>query len=161
MKILKTIIVIMIIAITKCFLLSFCCICLVCYTQVTSGINSWTSLSFHQILFAMGPWSLIYFLSIVLFGRFYLINLVLAVVAASYENEVQNSRQVSHKIFRRNSEIWCFNAISETRSIWPGAKLDQNKFLENVLLVSPQMDQIPYLTRRLPMRIRPQTSVLY
>lgn len=45
----------------------------------------------------MGPWSLIYFLSIVLFGRFYLINLVLAVVAASYENEVQNSRQVSHK----------------------------------------------------------------
>lgn len=42
-----------------------------------------------------------------------------------------------------------------------GAKLDQNKFLENVLLVSPQMDQIPYLTRRLPMRIRPQTSVLY
>lgn len=65
----------------------------------------------------MGPWSLIYFLSIVLFGRFYLINLVLAVVAASYENEVQNSRQVSHKIFRRNSEIWCFDAISETRSI--------------------------------------------
>lgn len=65
----------------------------------------------------MGPWSLIYFLSIVLFGRFYLINLVLAVVAASYENEVQNSRQVNHKIFRRNSEIWCFNAISETRSI--------------------------------------------
>lgn len=122
MKILKTIIVIMIIAITKCFLLSFCCICLVCYTQVTSGINSWTSLSFHQILFAMGPWSLIYFLSIVLFGRFYLINLVLAVVAASYENEVQNSRQVSHKIFRRNSEIWCFNAISETRSIWPTGK---------------------------------------
>ena len=97
-----------------------------------------------------------------LFGRFYLINLVLAVVAASYENEVQNSRQVSHKIFRRNSEIWCFNAISETRSICSlGAKLDQNKFLENVLLVSPQMDQIPYLTRRLPMRIRPQTSVLY
>lgn len=42
-----------------------------------------------------------------------------------------------------------------------GAKLDQNKFLENVLLVSPQMDQISYLTRRLPMRIRPQTSVLY
>lgn len=155
----------MIIAITKCFLLSFCCICLVCYTQVTSGINSWTFLSFHQILFAMGPWSLIYFLSIVLFGRFYLINLVLAVVAASYENEVQNSRQVSHKIFRRNSEIWCFNAISETRSIWPTGKfrceVGPKQIFRKRFLVSPQMDQIPYLTRRLPMRIRPQTSVLY
>ena len=43
----------------------------------------------------MGPWTVIYFLGIVLFGRFYLINLVLAVVAASYENEVQNARQVN------------------------------------------------------------------
>ena len=42
----------------------------------------------------MGPWTVLYFLCIVLFGRFYLINLVLAVVAASYENEVQNSKQV-------------------------------------------------------------------
>lgn len=50
---------------------------------------------FFKILYAMGPWTVIYFLGIVLFGRFYLINLVLAVVAASYENEVQNARQVN------------------------------------------------------------------
>ena len=43
----------------------------------------------------MGPWSVLYFVCIVLFGRFYLINLVLAVVAASYENEVQTSKMVS------------------------------------------------------------------
>ena len=43
----------------------------------------------------MGPWSVLYFVCIVLFGRFYLINLVLAVVAASYENEVQTSKAVS------------------------------------------------------------------
>lgn len=43
----------------------------------------------------MGPWTVIYFLCIVLFGRFYLINLVLAVVAASYESEVQNAKQVN------------------------------------------------------------------
>lgn len=50
---------------------------------------------FFKILYAMGPWTVIYFLCIVLFGRFYLINLVLAVVAASYENEVQNAKQVN------------------------------------------------------------------
>lgn len=47
----------------------------------------------------MGPWSVLYFLCIVLFGRFYLINLVLAVVAASYENEVQNAKSVSSTQF--------------------------------------------------------------
>ena len=45
----------------------------------------------------MGPWAVLYFVCIVLFGRFYLINLVLAVVAASYENEVQTSRMVSKR----------------------------------------------------------------
>lgn len=113
----------------------------------------------------MGPWSLIYFLSIVLFGRFYLINLVLAVVAASYENEVQNSRQVSHKIsgetvksgvLMQSAKPGAFDRLANL-----GAKLDQNKFFRKRFLVSPQMDQIPYLTRRFPMRIRPQTSVLY
>jgi len=47
----------------------------------------------------MGPWAVLYFVCIVLFGRFYLINLVLAVVAASYENEVQTSRLVSKKSY--------------------------------------------------------------
>ena len=51
---------------------------------------------FFQIIYAMGPWAVLYFVCIVLFGRFYLINLVLAVVAASYENEVQTSRMVSN-----------------------------------------------------------------
>lgn len=50
---------------------------------------------FSQILYTMGPWSVLYFLCIVLLGRFYLINLVLAVVAVSYENEVQRARRVS------------------------------------------------------------------
>lgn len=56
-----------------------------------------TSYFFFQIIYAMGPWAVLYFVCIVLFGRFYLINLVLAVVAASYENEIQTSRMVSKK----------------------------------------------------------------
>lgn len=59
----------------------------------------------------MGPWTVIYFLCIVLFGRFYLINLVLAVVAASYENEVQSARQVS---------MWPINNELPSREIAPG-----------------------------------------
>jgi len=55
----------------------------------------WLFYFFLKILYALGPWTVIYFLCIVLFGRFYLINLVLAVVAASYENEVQNAKQVN------------------------------------------------------------------
>lgn len=54
---------------------------------------------FFQIIYAMGPWAVLYFVCIVLFGRFYLINLVLAVVTASYENEVQTSRMVSKKSY--------------------------------------------------------------
>ena len=65
---------------------------------------------FFQIIYAMGPWAVLYFVCIVLFGRFYLINLVLAVVAASYENEVQTSRMVSKKsyntTFNKNKEFF-------------------------------------------------------
>jgi len=59
----------------------------------------------------MGPWTVIYFLCIVLFGRFYLINLVLAVVAASYENEVQSARQVN---------MWPINSELPSKEIAPG-----------------------------------------
>jgi len=68
-----------------------------CIIQKSSFQYDYLALTifFLKILYAMGPWTVIYFLCIVLFGRFYLINLVLAVVAASYENEVQNAKQVS------------------------------------------------------------------
>lgn len=41
-----------------------------------------------QILGSSGAMYIVYFLCILLFGSFYLINLVLAVVAISYEQEV-------------------------------------------------------------------------
>ena len=66
-----------------------------CELDLLDDLSMIISLFFLKILYAMGPWTVIYFLCIVLFGRFYLINLVLAVVAASYENEVQNAKQVT------------------------------------------------------------------
>ena len=44
--------------------------------------------TFSQVLAAMGEIYMIYFLLAVFLGPFYLLNLVLAVVSASYEAEV-------------------------------------------------------------------------
>ena len=45
--------------------------------------------SFAQILRANGPWNVIFFVMVVFFGSFYLVNLMLAVVSMSYEEEAQ------------------------------------------------------------------------
>ena len=42
----------------------------------------------------MGPWSILFFGLVVFFGSFYLINLMLAVVAMSYEEEAENTEEV-------------------------------------------------------------------
>jgi len=42
---------------------------------------------YEHILSALGPWYVIYFMVVIFFGSFYLINLVLAVVALSYQEE--------------------------------------------------------------------------
>ena len=47
------------------------------------------------MIYALGPWCVLYFIAVIFFGRFYLVNLVLAVVTASYENEVNASKKVS------------------------------------------------------------------
>ena len=43
---------------------------------------------YPQVLASMGSWYVFYFVFVVFFGSFYLINLVLAVVAVSYQQEV-------------------------------------------------------------------------
>ena len=47
-----------------------------------------------QVIYAVGPWYVIYFIFVIFVGPFYLINLILAVVAASYENEIQALKKV-------------------------------------------------------------------
>lgn len=47
-----------------------------------------------QVLSTTSPWSVIFFLIVIFLGSFYLLNLMLAVVAMSYEEEVQQSTQV-------------------------------------------------------------------
>jgi len=47
-----------------------------------------------QVLAACGPISVIFFTVVVFFGSFYLINLMLAVVALSYEEEAEITQEV-------------------------------------------------------------------
>lgn len=47
----------------------------------------------------MGPWNIIYFVVLILFGGFYLINLMLAVVSMSYEEEAVRAGRVISILF--------------------------------------------------------------
>lgn len=48
-----------------------------------------------QVLASCGPLSVVFFTVVVFFGSFYLINLMLAVVALSYEEEAEITNEVS------------------------------------------------------------------
>ena len=49
-----------------------------------------------QILSSVGPWTVIFFIFVVFFGSFYLVNLMLAVVAMSYEEEAESAGKVGY-----------------------------------------------------------------
>ena len=53
--------------------------------------------SFFQIVATGGPIHVIFFTIVVFFGSFYLINLMLAVVAMSYEEEAEANSAVSER----------------------------------------------------------------
>lgn len=64
----------------------------------THSCSSLSGVTFLQIIRASGPWNVLFFLCVVFFGSFYLINLMLAVVAMSYEEEAM----VNNKVSKRN-----------------------------------------------------------
>jgi hypothetical protein len=47
-----------------------------------------------MVLAACGPYTIVFFMIVVFFGAFYLINLMLAVVAMSYDDEAGSNNQV-------------------------------------------------------------------
>merc|ERR1711874_317712 len=52
---------------------------------------------YNKIIASMGPLQLVFFAIVVFFGSFYLINLMLAVVAMSYEEEAENTEEEKNK----------------------------------------------------------------
>lgn len=70
-----------------------------------------------QVIRTSGPWNVLFFLVVIFFGAFYLLNLMLAVVAMSYEEEAINTGKVSGMsssilyircLDRGASSGWCF-----------------------------------------------------
>ncbi|KAI0225116.1 Sodium channel protein 1 brain [Lamellibrachia satsuma] len=49
---------------------------------------------YNKIIRANGPWNIVFFIIVVFFGSFYLINLMLAVVSMSYEEEAVSAGKV-------------------------------------------------------------------
>ena len=47
-----------------------------------------------QIIASNGFWSVFYFLMVIFFGSFYILNLILAVVALSYQQELANLKNM-------------------------------------------------------------------
>ena len=60
-----------------------------------NGFNRTILFIVLQVLATCGPFSVIFFTVVVFFGSFYLINLMLAVVALSYEEEAEITQEVS------------------------------------------------------------------
>lgn len=54
-------------------------------------------LLYPQVIATGGPLQVVFFAIVVFFGSFYLINLMLAVVAMSYEEEAENTEEVSNR----------------------------------------------------------------
>ena len=56
----------------------------------------------HQVIRAQGPWHMLFFILVIFMGSFYLVNLILAIVAMSYDEqqkqdeEEEEEEEVSH-----------------------------------------------------------------
>ncbi|KAL9954360.1 hypothetical protein ACROYT_G041885 [Oculina patagonica] len=69
---------------------------------------------YNKILASSGVWCVFYFLGAIFFCSFYLLNLVLAVVALSYELEIKSIHKVNERLKRENRTAMSYPADSET-----------------------------------------------
>ena len=58
-----------------------------------------------QVIRASGPWNIVFFILVVFFGSFYLLNMMLAVVNMAYEEEVSNFKKVSVRSAQKRSQL--------------------------------------------------------
>ncbi|XP_025077610.1 sodium channel protein 1 brain-like isoform X3 [Pomacea canaliculata] len=73
-------------------------------------LDYWENI-FHKVVHANGIWTVVYFIIIVCFGSFYLMNVTLAVVATSYEDEAiqtyeEKEKELSAKRRQKQKEIY-------------------------------------------------------
>jgi hypothetical protein len=86
------------------------------YQLVSNNLSSNSIFIFHdeiQVLTAAGRYHFFYFVAVIFFGAFYLVNLILAIVSMSYqeqqkkvnaENEERERRKVEDELVQQNEE---------------------------------------------------------
>ncbi|CAF3763063.1 unnamed protein product [Rotaria sp. Silwood1] len=104
-----------------------------CFRLMTQDF--WENL-YQQILTTAGRYHFFYFVAVIFFGSFYLVNLILAIVSMSYqeqqkkvqaENEERERRKIANELEEQNEEA---RKISELHALLP---IDNEQYIENVL----------------------------
>ena len=85
-----------------------------------------------QVLGSSGAYYIVYFLFIIFFGSFYLINLVLAVVAISYEQEVLSPQEEKVILTRLFITTLYFSSIVNI--------IKENIIIENIMIADNLMN---------------------
>ena len=65
------------------------------------------SLVILQIIRAMGPWHMCFFVLVILLGSFYLVNLILAIVAMSYDEQHKQDQEDMEEEEEANNALVC------------------------------------------------------
>jgi uncharacterized protein YlxW (UPF0749 family) len=99
------------------------------------------------VLTTAGRYHFLYFVAVIFFGSFYLVNLILAIVSMSYqkqqkkvrtENEERERRKVEDELEQKNEEARKLSAFNELLSI------ENDQYFENVRVFENSNRQISY-----------------
>jgi len=121
----------------------------------------WESL-YQLVLTAAGPYHFFYFVAVIFFGSFYLVNLILAIVSMSYqqqqqkvnaENEERERRKVEDELEQQNEEARKISEVDEYLE-FPEHNLESALVFENTNRQSPYSSlSIEYDQNRLVKKI--------
>ena len=95
-------------------------------------LDYWENI-YNMIMAACGPISIIFFIIVVFFGSFYLINLMLAVVALSYEEEAEITSEERKKDINEHRDDSTFSFDLATNNSLVVRKLTEQIYKEKMI----------------------------
>ncbi len=115
-----------------------------CFRLMTQ--DYWENL-YQLVLTAAGRYHFLYFVAVIFFGSFYLVNLILAIVSMSYqeqqkkvraENEERERRKIADELVQQNEEARKLSEFDQSLHI------ENDQYLENVLFFENSNRKISY-----------------
>ncbi len=115
-----------------------------CFRLMTQ--DYWENL-YQLVLTAAGRYHFLYFVAVIFFGSFYLVNLILAIVSMSYqeqqkkvraENEERERRKIADELVQQNEEARKLSEFNQSLHI------ENDQYLENVLFFENSNRKISY-----------------